>query len=105
MFDAGTFLPYVWVIIIHVLLPFLVAGDTPTGAVVLIQWIKEKLNLSGPIVGVVVIAVSAAIGAILAGIDGLFDIVELTPERFGAIVVALIAATQFWYNRIKDEIN
>lgn len=81
----------------------LVAGGT--FVVPSINWLKQKLNLSGErtlwLVGAVatIITVSGAI------VDGVLTQSTVTPTTWGAVLLAIILNSQIRYRQLKDDLD
>lgn len=98
--------PYLLSVLTLVVIPFLVSGDRPTGAVQIIQWIKTWLGIQGTAVYAVVFVVSLVLTIFIALVDGAIEITgPMTPERFNIILGIIVVGSQIWYTRLKQELE
>ncbi len=96
--------PYLLSILTLVVLPFLVSGNKPTGAVTLINWLKVLLKIKGTAVYIIVFIVSIILTGIIALVDGAIGLTgPMTPERFNIILGIIVVGSQVWYGRLKNE--
>lgn len=106
MMDFNVIWPYVLSVLTLVVLPLLISGDKPTGAVVLINWLKNLLGIRGTAVYAVVLVVSLLLAVLVALVDGSIEVTgAMTPERFSIILAVIMTGSQVWYARLKQKLD
>lgn len=100
------FWPYIAGVLITVVLPLVISGTRPLGAVRVIGWLKKKLKLEGDSARVLTLLVALGLAGLVALADGILNISgPMTPEKFNMILGVLLVGSQVWYSRIKAEIE
>ncbi len=96
------FMPYLITFVSVVLVPLLISGDRPIGAVKVIGWVKNWTGLQDGAAVWLSVSMSVVLAVLLALVEGAIGL-PITPESFQVMVVAIFGGSQLWYARIKDE--
>lgn len=90
-----------------VLLPFLVVNQSPVGVIRAIGWLKTRFNLVGSQVMALALGFSVLITLATEFVAGSFFDVGMfsDPALLFPYVVTLFGLNQFWYNKIKEDLN
>lgn len=103
-FDWAVVWQYFVALLTTVVIPFLVAGDQPTGIVRVVAWLKDLLGTSGNGTRALVAVVSIVLAVVLAYVDGALTAdVFVDPNQFALMVLTLIGASQYWYGQLDEE--
>ena len=98
------FMPYLITLVSVVIVPLLISGDRPIGAVKVINWVKSLTGLQDGAAVWLSVVMSVVLAVLLALVEGAIGL-PITPESFQVMVVAIFGGSQLWYARIKDEMT
>lgn len=104
--DFQTIWPYIVAFFSTIILPLLVTGDNPVGAVRAINYLKGKLNLEGGGALALTVVVNLLISIVILVADGALDALVLgeqafTYEAFTGILIMVFTTSQYWYGKLK----
>jgi fatty acid desaturase len=100
--------PYIVAFLSTIVVPLIISGDNPIGAVRIINWLKVQFGASGNGARAITVVVSLVMALLLYVVDGQLDglvtgEVEYTVDSLYTIAIAVLGLSQYWYGKLKEQ--